>query len=74
MKVLYFRYYSVTKVLIGFAACCTAVLIFFIEYDIVEPILKVQVPENRFYVTSLLFRILVVTLAGKIYFHGLFKL
>ena len=54
-----------TKALIGFAACCSLVLIFFVEYDIVEPILKAQVPEDRFYVTSLLFRILVVTFSGN---------
>ncbi len=49
----------------GFAAMCSLVLIYFIVYDVVEPILKDQVPENRFYLMSLLFRVLVPTFSGK---------
>jgi hypothetical protein len=63
---LFFRYYSVTKVLMGFAASCSLVLIYFVGYDTLEPILKRQLPENRFYLMSLVFRILVLTLSGKI--------
>ena len=59
-------YYSVAKILLGFAAMCGLVFVFFIVYDAIEPILEAQVPENRFYVVSLLFRMLIITCSAAI--------
>ena len=59
-------YYSVAKILLGFATLCGLVFVSFIVYDAIEPILEALVPENRFYVVALLFRMLVITFSAAI--------
>jgi hypothetical protein len=49
----------------GFSGIFGLVFVYIVGYDTFDPVLKNQVPENRFYVMSLLLRILILTISGK---------
>ena len=52
------------KILLGLSSTVGTILALFICFNIVEPILKTLIPENRFLIASITTRIFVVTLAG----------
>ena len=59
-----FRYYSVVKIFLGMASCVGTLLGMFVCFNIVENLLRIFFPENRFLVAAITTRIFVVTLAG----------
>lgn len=56
------------KILLGLASSVGAVLGMFLFFNVVEPVLKTLLPENRFLFASITMRILVLTLAGNVTF------
>ncbi|CAB3982015.1 proton-coupled amino acid transporter 1 isoform X2 [Paramuricea clavata] len=60
------RYHSIVKILLGLASSVGSVLGMFVCFNVVEPILKTLLPENRFLVASITTRIFVVTFAAGI--------
>ena len=52
------------KILLGLASSVGSVLGMFVFFNVVEPVLKTLLPENRFLVASITTRIFIVTLAG----------
>ena len=61
---IFHRYYSVVKIVLGLASTVGTVLVIFICFNIVEPVLRTLFPENRFLVAAVMTRVFVLTLAG----------